>query len=154
MPYRNKQMLRDANSDLIPQYWDVAAGEFKPLTGSDGANHTQVTGSIREQELDGGITITPGVRQVIFSVDNVVDYTHMSIFSRSTEGHKFSIEVDFHAKTRGQFSSFRKKELADFDSHVGEITLVPIYLPQIRVYITNRDLEDRYYEPVMIFTKG
>ena len=45
MPYRNKQMLRDANGDLIPQYWDVVEQAFKPLTGSDGANDVRVTGS-------------------------------------------------------------------------------------------------------------
>src|SRR5690625_498003 len=45
MPYRNKQMLRDANGDLIPQYWDVVEQEFKPLTGSGGANDVRLTGS-------------------------------------------------------------------------------------------------------------
>ena len=44
MPWTQKQMLRDANGDLIPQYWDVAEQEFKPLTGSDGANDVRVAG--------------------------------------------------------------------------------------------------------------
>ncbi len=47
----DKQMLRDANGDLIPQYWDVVAGNFKPLTGSDGAQDTRLTGSIVEHTL-------------------------------------------------------------------------------------------------------
>lgn len=46
MPWTQKQMLRDANGDLIPQYWDVVEQEFKPLTGSDGANDVRVTESI------------------------------------------------------------------------------------------------------------
>jgi len=58
MPYRNKQMLRDANGDLIPQYWDVAAGDFKPLTGSDGANDTRVTGSNVELEVYKGVDLS------------------------------------------------------------------------------------------------
>lgn len=45
MPYRNKQMLRDANGDLIPQYWDVVEQDFKPLTGQGGANDVRLTGS-------------------------------------------------------------------------------------------------------------
>lgn len=45
----DKQMLRDANGDLIPQYWDVVAGDFKPLTGSDGAQDTRLTGSNVEE---------------------------------------------------------------------------------------------------------
>src|SRR5699024_11189312 len=47
----DKQMLRDANGDLIPQYWDVVAGDFKPLTGSDGAQDTKLTGSIAGERL-------------------------------------------------------------------------------------------------------
>jgi len=44
----DKQMLRDANGDLIPQFWDITAGDFKPLTGSDGAQDTRLTGSNME----------------------------------------------------------------------------------------------------------
>ena len=51
MPWTQKQMLRDANGDLIPQYWDVAEQEFKPLTGSDGANDVRITGSRGEYEV-------------------------------------------------------------------------------------------------------
>src|SRR5690625_102723 len=50
MPYRDKQMLRDANGDLIPQYWDIQDGEFKPLTGQGGAQDTRLTGSNVEYE--------------------------------------------------------------------------------------------------------
>ncbi len=45
----DKQMLRDANGDLIPQYWDVVEGDFKALTGQDGAQDTRLTGSIAEE---------------------------------------------------------------------------------------------------------
>mgnify|MGYP001499101434 FL=1 len=44
MPWTQKQMLRDANGDLIPQYWDVVEQEFKPLTGIGGANDVRLTG--------------------------------------------------------------------------------------------------------------
>ncbi len=39
----DKQMLRDANGDLIPQYWDIVEGNFKALTGQDGAQDTRLT---------------------------------------------------------------------------------------------------------------
>lgn len=55
MPWTQKQMLRDANGDLIPQYWDVVEQEFKPLTGSDGANDVRLTGSYLEYDI-----IAPG----------------------------------------------------------------------------------------------
>ena len=51
MPWTQKQMLRDANGDLIPQYWDVVEQEFKPLTGSDGANDVRLTGSTVEEVI-------------------------------------------------------------------------------------------------------
>ena len=61
MPWTQKQMLRDANGDLIPQYWDVVEQEFKPLTGSDGANDVRLTGSLTEYKeilLANSIAIT------------------------------------------------------------------------------------------------
>ena len=51
MPWTQKQMLRDANGDLIPQYWDVVEQEFKPLTGRDGANDVRLTGSNVEEGI-------------------------------------------------------------------------------------------------------
>lgn len=63
MPWTQKKMLRDANGDLIPQYWDVVEQEFKPLTGSDGANDVRLTGSnteyifLRQVELTAGSTV-------------------------------------------------------------------------------------------------
>jgi|SRR5690625_643753 len=59
MPYSTKQMLRDANGDLIPQYWDITEQEFKPLTGQDGANDVRLTGSnvvLAKTEVSSGIT--------------------------------------------------------------------------------------------------
>src|SRR5690625_4056064 len=51
--HEDKQMLRDANGDLIPQYWDIQDEEFKPLTGQDGAQDTRLTGSNAEEEYNG-----------------------------------------------------------------------------------------------------
>src|SRR5690554_3183321 len=79
MPWTQKQMLRDANGDLIPQYWDVVEQEFKPLTGSDGANDVRLTGSKVEQtELlarsvyresqTSTFTIPEGVKGALFSL--------------------------------------------------------------------------------------
>src|SRR5690554_5424628 len=66
MPWTQKQMLRDANGDLIPQYWDVAEQDFKPLTGQGGANDVRLTGSIVELNKEvydsqsSSVIITPG----------------------------------------------------------------------------------------------
>lgn len=62
MPYREKQMLRDANGDLIPQYWDVVEQDFKPLTGQNGANDVRLTGSLIEEVFinDEEILVSPG----------------------------------------------------------------------------------------------
>lgn len=67
MPYSNKQMLRDANGDLIPQYWDVAEQEFKPLTGRDGANDVRLTGS--NTELSKGVKVEKKLILDAVSVD-------------------------------------------------------------------------------------
>lgn len=50
MPYKNAEILRDKNGNPIPQYYNVATGQFEPLTGENGATHTQLTGSKVEYE--------------------------------------------------------------------------------------------------------
>lgn len=66
MPWTQKQMLRDANGDLIPQYWDVVEQEFKPLTGRDGANDVRLTGSYVEYNAaQRNFSITAGASKTI-----------------------------------------------------------------------------------------
>ena len=66
MPWTQKQMLRDANGDLIPQYWDVAEQDFKPLTGQGGANDVRVTGSYVEYNAaQRNFSITAGASKTI-----------------------------------------------------------------------------------------
>lgn len=45
MAYNDVEILRDKNGNPIPQYYNVATGQFEPLTGENGATHTQLTGS-------------------------------------------------------------------------------------------------------------
>lgn len=49
MPYSNAELLRDKNGNPIPQYFNVATGKFEPITGDNGAQKTQLTGSNVEQ---------------------------------------------------------------------------------------------------------
>lgn len=59
--HEDKQMLRDANGDLIPQYWDIQDEEFKPLTGQNGAQDTRLTGSkVEEVYSKENLKITEG----------------------------------------------------------------------------------------------
>lgn len=91
MPWTQKQMLRDANGDLIPQYWDVAEQEFKPLTGSDGANDVRLTGSREEFIVESFYDIAPGEE---VSTDHIktLDYSsfYVSLW-RSGPGSKIEI---------------------------------------------------------------
>lgn len=45
MAYDDVEILRDKNGNPIPQYYNIATGQFEPLTGENGATHTQLTGS-------------------------------------------------------------------------------------------------------------
>lgn len=85
MPWTQKQMLRDANGDLIPQYWDVVEQEFKPLTGRDGANDVRVTGSREEFITRSFYNIAPGEE---VSTDHIktLDYTsfYVSLWKSGT----------------------------------------------------------------------
>lgn len=90
MPYRNKQMLRDANGDLIPQYWDVAEQEFKPLTGSDGANDVRLTGSKLIHQFPFNEDIDPLTSLEIISAVDISHYVKIVIsFNFSSEAERF-----------------------------------------------------------------
>lgn len=75
MPYSTKQMLRDANGDLIPQYWDVVEQEFKPLTGRNGANDVRLAGSKIVYEFGFSDSIDP---QTSFKIIEGVDISGFS----------------------------------------------------------------------------
>lgn len=102
MPYSNKQMLRDANGDLIPQYWDVVEQEFKPLTGSDGANDVRLTGSKVEED----ILIERSI--ISQSTENVVDIP---------EGVKGAI---FHARVRSLTGDFNNGQGISAEVHLAK----------------------------------
>lgn len=110
MPWTQKQMLRDANGDLIPQYWDVVEQEFKPLTGSDGANDVRLTGrkvlitaDQYEQTLNVSagamttVTITPPVgemwkiKNLFFDITPPVGATSGTHYVEITYGPSYSV---------------------------------------------------------------
>lgn len=55
MAYNDVEILRDKNGNPIPQYYNVATGQFEPLTGENGATHTQLTGSYVEEVIQRNI---------------------------------------------------------------------------------------------------
>src|SRR5690606_28090063 len=84
MPWTQKQMLRDANGDLIPQYWDVAEQDFKPLTGQGGANDVRVTGSYVEYNAaQRNFSITAGASKTIeFIFDRNIEAFVITLYKR------------------------------------------------------------------------
>lgn len=99
MPWTQKQMLRDANGDLIPQYWDVVEQEFKPLTGRDGANDVRLTGSYIVNGFEDILpkigTIAPGTSAIV-EVD-LLSYgfpiNSITLIGRNDSGEPIEIRV-------------------------------------------------------------
>ncbi len=88
----DKQMLRDANGDLIPQYWDITVGNFKPLTGENGAQDTRVTGSIAEEYFDDINSISAGAN-IIITTDMKGDEYNLFIRWGSSRPSAFKVET-------------------------------------------------------------
>lgn len=92
MPYSNKQMLRDANGDLIPQYWDVVEQDFKPLTGQGGANDVRLTGSnvlLLKSEEDNNLFNELSNRGFVYLGENVsVSTAGIQPFSLKNSGKR------------------------------------------------------------------
>lgn len=102
MPWTQKQMLRDANGDLIPQYWDVAEQEFKPLTGSDGANDVRVTGRNVEKVFSRQIITTNQFTEVykpIYAKGVVIIAKVFGATGTFTEGQGAGLRVTQVAST-------------------------------------------------------
>src|SRR5690625_4798356 len=93
MPYSNKQMLRDANGDLIPQYWDVVEQDFKPLTGQGGANDVRLTGSIKEEIVSDLFDDIPAGTRHFAYIDVPNGYNALTVMCRTLEGKIESIGI-------------------------------------------------------------
>ena len=106
MPWTQKQMLRDANGDLIPQYWDVVEQEFKPLTGRDGANDVRLTGSnvvddfvIIQRNL--GFEVPANDRlSVSITRSNMSGYAKLFIFIRASGSHDYDLDMTSYSQER------------------------------------------------------
>jgi|SRR5690625_3547042 len=107
MPYSNKQMLRDANGDLIPQYWDVVEQDFKPLTGQGGANDVRLTGSIKEEIVSDLFDDIPAGTRHFAYIDVPNGYNALTVMCRTLEGKIESIGIIPSVNSLG-WSRFRK----------------------------------------------
>src|SRR5699024_8152186 len=98
----DKQMLRDANGDLIPQYWDVVAGDFKPLTGSDGAQDTRLTGSNAEKGIP--VRVEKDVREVVVRGDELEAGKDQIFDIYADEGEMWTLQRFGYSTSRNQES--------------------------------------------------
>lgn len=156
MPYSNKQMLRDANGDLIPQYWDVVEQEFKPLTGRDGANDVRITGSIVEREVANNLLVTAGTRVFArtFTFNDISDFASYIVLARAETAHNYRISADFATIFPSHVADFRKSEFYDSGGSV-IIGSEPRNISGsiLRVYITNNDTSDHRYSVSLLFRR-
>lgn len=80
MAYNDVEILRDKNGNPIPQYYNVATGQFEPLTGENGATHTQLTGSNVEYITNGNnIFIPSGTNVNVIGRVDVSKYAYIFV---------------------------------------------------------------------------
>lgn len=110
MPWTQKQMLRDANGDLIPQYWDVVEQEFKPLTGSDGANDVRLTGSnVEIKRITKSVTANTTEEVGFIEIEG---YSKFYVESHHTGLHTKDYEITFRKVT--SFGQAVPREVGEF----------------------------------------
>jgi len=96
MPWTQKQMLRDANGDLIPQYWDVAEQDFKPLTGQGGANDVRLTGSnVEKINITQEVGIIPAGGNKRININVPQRTKSISLYIRALAGRISSAHIEF-----------------------------------------------------------
>lgn len=115
MPWTQKQMLRDANGDLIPQYWDVVEQEFKPLTGSDGANDVRLTGSnVEKINITQEVGIIPAGGNKRININVPQRTKSISLYIRALAGRISSAHIEFRNLN------------PDYGSPINSIELTPV----------------------------
>ena len=135
MPWTKKQMLRDANGDLIPQYWDITAGEFKPLTGQDGAQDTRLTGSIEVEEYR-NINIDADSNYVVESSLDVSEFKYYTVGVVTGEQHKY--EVQKRDDYEGHALDSRHRTILEADYNASSDRQL-ILTPTLRIRIVNKE---------------
>ena|SRR5690554_1305386 len=136
MPWTQKQMLRDANGDLIPQYWDVVEQEFKPLTGSDGANDVRLTGSTVEELIMDGVEIAPKSTSEILDLNNKGESNFRGFyFAVRSDTSNYSVDIIWNVYARSYFTRFREQETftATSERYVSDFIKLKTIRPQIRI---------------------
>src|SRR5690554_6757265 len=126
MPWTQKQMLRDANGDLIPQYWDVVEQEFKPLTGSDGANDVRLTGrNVEKIIMADSVAITTAGTHTF--TGNFTKYKKVLFFVRDTHDVKGQLSIRFqvHGTTFGEVYENDERRVL---SRVMELSSTDVFL--------------------------
>ena len=85
MAYDDVEILRDKNGNPIPQYYNIATGQFEPLTGENGATHTQLTGrKVQVRRINASIT------------DTIEAGTWIKTTILPTEGYMLSKIINFY----------------------------------------------------------
>lgn len=101
MAYNDVEILRDKNGNPIPQYYNVATGQFEPLTGENGATHTQLTRRVVEKQPVDNVTVTAGSTSLItFRPERTIKAYSVLLKADAPHPKKFRL-VEFF----GNFSS-------------------------------------------------
>lgn len=91
MSYQDAEILRDKNGNPIPQYFNVATGKFEPITGQNGSQNTQLTGSKVE-------VLKIYDKNDYYVRDNSEFYQRWGSNNRGSENNVIPIDVSRHTK--------------------------------------------------------
>ena len=107
MAYNDVEILRDKNGNPIPQYYNVATGQFEPLTGENGATHTQLTGRNVLLSFVTGVNVSAGASFVAIGPTPAENISGIYVLVRADANHKYRVSLDYHReKTSEGFSSY------------------------------------------------
>ena len=149
MPWTQKQMLRDANGDLIPQYWDVVEQEFKPLTGSDGANDVRLTGINTEYVFLEFVELTAG--STVYTEAQDYNGSRLGVNVRFNDAIKHRVRGFLQSKQTGRgvggsVNIIDSRDTAVSQSH-GSLQMTT---KRVNIGITNDDVIDTQINLVSI----
>lgn len=148
MAYDDVEILRDKNGNPIPQYYNVATGQFEPLTGENGATHTQLTGRNVLLRSVTGVNVSAGSSFIAIQPTDAENISGLYVLVRSDSYHKYRVRVDHHRETGSTLPKFSGDTdalpLAERTFGVSEIIKPVGYRFGIIIY--NEDTRDHIYD--------
>lgn len=135
---------------VLPQIWNHEKQDWEVTSDQNRLPvDARLTGSIDEQLVDTGKKVTAGVLQRMGGLFIAKHYPYFYVLIRADAPHDYSVKIDFRVEVESKSNPFRFEFTQGTRNEHSTIILtekIPVYSPDIRIYVENKDEEEHVYD--------